>query len=204
MVRTVVSATLVLVVTACSSKEESQPEKAPAPTAEQIAKPSLPAERPHPPVDAAPAPDAKRAGAQQALGFHFSVTVPEGWTIAPPDPVLPGKVMLRHDDHDSATIARMVQVPATATKDIKECREAAERLTETDLKLESAAIVKGTRYGAACRIVHHDAVTRQRLVSELFAVGEHDTLYFMCWSDDARRESSPECKAIFDSIKLDD
>ena len=97
-----------------------------------------------------------------------------------------------------------MRMPATATHDIDVWREAADRWTRTGASLVSADLVKGTRYGAACRIVHRDRDSDRTIVSQLFAVGDRDTLYFICWSRGSRDELSPDCQSTFDSIVLED
>ena len=80
---------------ACSKKAAPAGTPAVEPTASDAAEPA-------PPPDAAPAADAAPAGPRHAHGFHFSVTVPDGWKIGPSDPVLPGNVTLTGPDRETA------------------------------------------------------------------------------------------------------
>jgi hypothetical protein len=108
----------------------------------------------------------------------------------------------------------MMGLDRKEASDPAKCKEAAARSsavgiepiggpTPPAMKLESATVVKGTRFGTACKIVQieQDAVgynNGRRVETGIYTIGERDMLTFMCWS---AKDQTDACKAIFDSIE---
>jgi len=162
-------------------------------------------------IDAAPTP-ADAAGPTRIHGFRLTLTAPPGWTEGPRDRVLPGLVNLDGPDRTAAMVV-MMGLDRKEPSDPAKCREAAARTSAVgvepvggrrpEMRLESATIVKGTRFGSACKIVQleEDAPgynNGRRVETSIYTIGERDMLTFMCWS---AKDHKDACKVIFDSIE---
>jgi hypothetical protein len=189
----------VVTLVSCSSRVDPPP---PTPT------PSVVEDTPKP--DAAPPPDA--AGPTRIHAFRLTLTAPAGWTQGPRDRVLPGLVTLTGPDQTTAMVI-MMGVDRKEASDPAKCKDAAGRSTATGVEavgapvpkrhLESATIVKDTRYGSACKIVQIEEDTPgynngHRVETSIYTIGERDMLTFMCRS---AKDNTDACKAIFDSIE---
>ena len=107
----------------------------------------------------------------------------------------------------------MMGLDRKEASDPAKCREAASRTSAVgvervgeqhpEMTLESATIVKGTRFGTACKIVQLVKDTPgydngRRVETGIFTIGERDMLTFVCSSTKDRKDA---CKAIFDAIE---
>ncbi|HEV7555166.1 MAG TPA: hypothetical protein VGO00_06930 [Kofleriaceae bacterium] len=136
-----------------------------------------------------------------------------GWTQGPKDRVLPGLINLDGPGGETATMV-MMGLDRKEASDPAKCKEAAARSSALgieqiggrpppEMRLESATIVKGTRFGTACKIVQIEQDTvgynnGRRVEIGIYTIGERDMLTLMCRS---AKDQTDACKPIFDSIE---